>query len=44
MPGGESGTATASDGAGPGGVSVLLFVDVDSLAVFDPKGDLNGIR
>ena len=43
MPGGESGTATASDGAGTGGVSVLLSVDVGSLAVFDPKGDPNGI-
>ena len=33
-----------SNGEGSGGVSVMLSVDVGSLAAFDTKGDPNGIN
>ena len=43
MPGGGDDTALARTGEGSGGVSVMLSVDVGSLAAFDTKGDPNGI-
>lgn len=39
---GNDTTLTSSD-EGSGGVSVILSVDVGSLAAFDKKGDPNGI-
>ena len=43
MPRGENDTTLASSDEGSGGVLVMLSVDAGSSAVFDTKGDPNGI-